>query len=41
MARRPDDEDARPAEPPAPVTIDQIMAEAAKEEGAAEAAKMV
>jgi TRAP transporter 4TM/12TM fusion protein len=41
MARRPDDEDARPAEPPVPVTIDQIMAEAAQDEGAAEAAKMV
>jgi len=41
MARRPDDEDARPAEPPVPLTIDQIMAEAAQDEGAAEAAKMV
>jgi len=41
MARRPDDEDARPAEPQTPLTIDQVMAEAAKDEGAAAAAKMV
>jgi TRAP transporter 4TM/12TM fusion protein len=40
MARR-DDEDARPADPPTDFTIDQIMAEAAKDEGAAAAAKMV